>query len=377
MERGRVVGHGWRMRLCCALLASLSLACACPVLSDPPSVDAVSVTPPVISPERGETAAPVMSQVTAATSAVHPAIDSLPAVDLAALAGPLRFGDGSRPADDAKSEGDAELEDDEPSMMDHPRLFGWSRDGARFGWCQPVPGDNCELCVLVEVASDTRTEMERGKDCGRPQAKQIAAAWKEHGIGEQPQPATWPFGRDLGLSTWRVPARGGRSARLHIGGRFAGEAPVGVVTVVEPEFVESDPDYTIFAEAILLSPDGSRLAILVHAFAGEFSDKVRLTVVDSAGFAFGVYHESGLALLKKDPALAAERFAVAAAIDPEAWKAWHNLACAHALAGQPDRAEAPLVRALATGGDAARAKARVDPDLAAARERPWFAALVQ
>lgn len=100
-------------------------------------------------------------------------------------------------------------------------------------------------------------------------------------------------------------------------------------------------------------------------------------LIDTTAFAFGVYHESALALLRKDPAAAVERFTVATAIDPKAWKAWHNLACAHTLAGQPDRAEAPLRRSIALGGPAARRKASADADLAAARARPWFAALPQ
>jgi hypothetical protein len=301
--------------------------------------------------------------------------DPTPPVDLAALAGALRFA-SDRPGATRQPAAATSDEEDEPSMMDHPRQFGWSRAGTHFGWCQPTGGADCETCVLIEVASGERIERERGDDCGRPRAQEIAAVWKQHGIGEQPQPSTWRFGRDLTL-TWRdEPGEGDRPARLHVGGRLGEEAPIDVITVVEHELATSDPAHDIFPETIALSPDGARLAIFSHAFAGEFSDKVRLTVIDAAAFAFGVYHGSGLASLKRDPAAAARRFAVAAAIDPGAWKAWHNLACAHALAGRPDLAEGPLARSLAAGGDAARAKARTDPDLADARARPWFAGLV-
>jgi len=298
-------------------------------------------------------------------------------IDLAALAGELRFapteaGDGRLPADNT-----ALVRKRGGTMMEHASSFGWSSAGTHFGWCQPSGGADCETCVLVEVASNASVEMERGSECDRHQSKKIATAWKEHRIGKQPVPTTWRYGRDVTITWHRQPAKGDRPARLHVGGRLGTETASNFVSVVEPELADGEPDYDIFPEAILPAPDGSRIAVLSHAFAGEFSDTLRLTVIDTDAFGFGAYHESGLALLKKDPARAAERFEIATAIEPKSWKAWHNLACARVLAGQPDAAEQPLARALAAGADAARTKARSDPDLAAARERPWFGPLME
>jgi hypothetical protein len=72
---------------------------------------------------------------------------------------------------------------------------------------------------------------------------------------------------------------------------------------------------------------------------------------------------------------AAQFFARVAARDPE-WKHAHNLACASAKADRPDDARIALVESLRRGGDAAKASAKNDSDLAAVRALPWFAALV-
>ena len=72
---------------------------------------------------------------------------------------------------------------------------------------------------------------------------------------------------------------------------------------------------------------------------------------------------------------AAQFFARVAARDPE-WKHAHNLACASAMAGKHDDARIALAESFERGGDAARASANKDSDLASVRALPWFAELV-
>jgi hypothetical protein len=72
---------------------------------------------------------------------------------------------------------------------------------------------------------------------------------------------------------------------------------------------------------------------------------------------------------------AAMYFARVAARDPE-WKHAHNLACASAKAGQLDDARIALTESFERGGEAAKASAKKDSDLASARELPWFAELL-
>jgi hypothetical protein len=72
---------------------------------------------------------------------------------------------------------------------------------------------------------------------------------------------------------------------------------------------------------------------------------------------------------------AAQFFARVAARDP-AWKHAHNLACASAQADRLDDARIALAESFRRGGDAAKASAKKDGDLAAVRELPWFAGLI-
>ncbi len=72
---------------------------------------------------------------------------------------------------------------------------------------------------------------------------------------------------------------------------------------------------------------------------------------------------------------AAREFAKVAARDG-AWKHAHNLACASAKAGRLDDVRVALAESFARGGEAAKASARKDGDLAEARKQAWFDALL-
>jgi hypothetical protein len=73
--------------------------------------------------------------------------------------------------------------------------------------------------------------------------------------------------------------------------------------------------------------------------------------------------------------LAVAQFARVAARDP-AWKHAHNMACAFALAGEVDDARVALAESIRRGGEAAKASAKKDSDLAAVRKLDWFAPLL-
>lgn len=72
---------------------------------------------------------------------------------------------------------------------------------------------------------------------------------------------------------------------------------------------------------------------------------------------------------------AAREFARVAARD-SAWKHAHNLACASAKAGRLDDVRIALAESFVRGGDAAKASAKKDGDLAEARKQAWFDALL-
>lgn len=300
------------------------------------------------------------------------------------LTGPLRFlpseaGDGRLPADVT-----AMLDPDVGTMMDHPYDFGWSADSSRYGWCLVNGGAECDECTIVEVEGGATRTWTRGSECERTkdQGKAIARTWAEHGIGKQPVPTRWAFGRDLAIAWRTAPGKESedgktvRLAELRVGAKFEGERSVYFRSITEPRLKDVYVDYDIFPAAILPSPDGSHLAIMSHAFAGEYTDTIRVTLERTEQFALAAYLASGKALLDRDPRAAVERLTVATRIDPEAWEAFHHLACAHARAGKLAEAKEPLTRSIALGGAEASRRARRDPNLAAVREQAWFAEVV-
>ena len=166
-------------------------------------------------------------------------------------------------------------------------------------------------------------------------------------------------------------------ASLDFGARIAKEAPACFMKIVSKEAGEEYFDYVIFPELAIPSPDGQHLAIMTHTFSGEYSDTFSLKLEPSSDFAFAAYHSTALGLLKTKPARAAELLASATEIKPKSWKAQHNLACAFALAGEPDKAKDPLTKSVEAGGAKAIAKAKSDADLESVRALAWFADVVK
>lgn len=235
------------------------------------------------------------------------------------LTGPLRFdpaeaGDGRLPAAN-----EALLDESGAgTMMDHPEEFGWATDGKSFGWCLDNGARDCDDCRLVGVDGKEK-KFERGPECNRNQTKAVAAEWSNRGIGTVPIAPSWRFGRDI-VVTWYVvagaeapdPAQA-RLAKVLVGASVAGEPPVYFLEFDEPE-MRDYAEYDIFPELVIPSPDGSRLAILTHAFAGEYSDTVRLHVASADEFARAAYERTAEAVRARNPARATELTAIADSI---------------------------------------------------------------
>jgi len=308
---------------------------------------------------------------------------SAPASALTAFAGPLKFdpvqaGDGKLPADNM-----ALIEDNGGTMMDHAVDFGWSKDGTAFGYCLPSGGRDCTRCIKTTLDGQT-DNWERGSECDdKDDTKVIASEWAKSGIGKQPIPKTWEFGRDITIVWKAVAGKEGETkakttlASLHLGARVAKEEPSYFMKRTSKAAGEAYFDYTIFPELILPSPNGEHLAIMWHTFAGEYSDIFTLELEPSADFAFAAYHSTALKLLKTRPARAAELLTSVAEIKPASWKVQYNLACAYALANEPDKAKQPLSDAVKGGGDKVVRKAKTDADLESLRSLDWFAKLVE
>jgi hypothetical protein len=126
----------------------------------------------------------------------------------------------------------------------------------------------------------------------------------------------------------------------------------------------------------------------VHAPAGTYvfisdSGVHRRAVADEAGttvLSFGAPREEAFtvsgwearfratAIRERDPEQARALYEEGLAAEPEGQWANYDLACWHALYGSADEARALLTRAIALGGDAVRAQAQKDPDLASLRD---------
>jgi len=361
-------------------LLPLAVALGCTPKTDPAVPAAAPTASTPVEDDKSAAVAPPTADDPATVEPDQPEpTPSAPLTSLAEFEGPLRFepkeaGDGYLPADIRGKR--------EATMMDHPRKFGWAADSQSYGYCQPSGGADCSTCVVTQV-DGTQESWTRGRQCERHQGETIKAAWGAHRYGEASIPSTWAFGKDLTI-VWKMlpgvePEDGAtpRLARLRVGAKVKGERPVYFVTVREKSFREYMWAHDIFPEVIVPSPDGQRLVIMSHSFAGEFSSTMTVRFIDVADFAFDAYHRTALKHLTKDPARAAELLATAAKIKPDAWKVHHNLACASALAGQPDRVQPSLSRAIELGGAAALAKARSDKDLDAVRDAAWFSDLVK
>jgi hypothetical protein len=307
--------------------------------------------------------------------AIEPApreVPSPPAVG-ADLSGPLRFspveaGDGRLPAANM-----ALVTEDLGTMMDPAFDFGWSRDGKSFGWCRSA-GGNCPSCVIAYVEGGSRSWEHT---CPKTRdGKAMASAWAEHGFGQVPIPATWKFGRDVTIVWKYVSGREGptaddpvRLSKLRIGAKVGDAKRVLFLEYEEPEMRDMWAAYDFFPEVVLPAPDGEHLGVLTHAYAGEHTDTFRMHFERTDDFAFAAYEKTGLATLRSHPARAAELFATAASLKPDAWKPHYNLACAQALAGHAEEARTALLRALELGGAKVADKARRDSDL---RAQPWL-----
>lgn len=261
--------------------------------------------------------------------------------------------------------------------MDHLKAFGWTRDGARFGYLQVSGGTGVERLLLRAPGGAAESFDDEGP------LRDGQADPKAHGelerrvreLGFTTAPVSWPWGGEM-VVTWS--AVQGRIAPpyapgvLRVGARVKGEA-----ASYPMHLADKRPDNaTIHPEAIAMSPDGRWIGAIGHAFVGEFSDAFPTGTMSTSELAGHAYNDAGFARHRAGEwARAAELFAKATVADPAAKKPRYNLACAYARLGDA-RAQAALAAAIAKDGDEVVKKARTDPDFDGVRSAAWFVALV-
>jgi hypothetical protein len=293
----------------------------------------------------------------------------------------------------------AELRTCLPDPAEHA---GFTADGAELGYCVKAMALRCEL---VDRDGKTRTmSSQRSSDSpgGDPAKERVITDFlKASGLPHlakndctlRPPPlaGTWAY-PDITVHVVRLEASFKESAGsgdpkhvsqplVRVGGSVAGEPPVHPLTYTAPHrpmtpvALGEIPYNVAELNALVLSPDGSELGVVVHANCMEWCDDFQVARVPVARFASLVYNDAGFrALEQKKLDRAIELFLRAAYVDPSRELPAYNLACAYVRKGDP-LAEPALELAIARGGDAVRARAGKDKDFDAVRSAPWFTKL--
>lgn len=215
---------------------------------------------------------PVAAPVTDTPITDSPAADS-PAQAEPAEPGPL-----------ARRQQQAYDEDFEPSMMDEPTFWGWSADGEHFVLCHETPGQGCDACEFI-ARDDTResvstsVEPEPGDstyadECSVAARDRIEARFVAERIGEHDSPSPLDGEVVLDMSD-QTSAERGSWLRIHAQTRD-GRARVVLAEIRCPEWCD------LHVDVVASSPSGDRVAIVVHEFSGEFTDELRVTMLDVA-----------------------------------------------------------------------------------------------
>jgi hypothetical protein len=263
----------------------------------------------------------------------------------------------------------------EQGMMDHATELGWSSDSKEFAYCAMNGGMGGTTCVFMGVDGKREKLVDFDPQAAEPDAaktRSIAARMKARGY--KPGVGRWRF-PELSLF-WSVadawPAQN-RAGVLKIGARVDGAQVPTLVSSLRGR----DAEEHLHAEAIALSPNGEQLAVLVHGYEGEFSDRFEAQLLSVALIAGRAYDDAGMALHGSGHYVeAAALFRKAAAADPSAKLPSYNLACALARAGDPG-VEGALRLALARDPEEVKRKADADADFASVSEKPWFDALIR
>ncbi|MCA9583845.1 MAG: hypothetical protein KC657_00635 [Myxococcales bacterium] len=286
-------------------------------------------------------------------------------------------------------------------MNDPAQWFGWSRDGALFGYCAEgggadVPRVQCDL-TRRDGSVDARSSYDAAGFHVAAKKAEIERFVREERFADikldrEPQkvvpPAlagAWAF-TDIELSVMRVAATESKSdpsgfsapAVVRVGGVVSGEPAVYPITLAsEGKLATVAVPHFAVMNGMAISPDGAEIGMVGHFFACEYCDSFSVKRMPLGALAARVYNDAGFARhKKKEWARAAELFAKAAFADPQAKLPPYNLACALARQGDA-RAAAALEVAISRGGGAVRDRAKKDADFDGVRTAPWFAALVK
>lgn len=181
-------------------------------------------------------------------------------------------------------------------MMDHPFGYGWTASSERFVVCKPGGGRDCDTCTFHHPGDPMAAEtLEAGSECDAP---------SDHGgldrrlRDEQVsvRDGDWAHGGTLILVAARErlaapgtapgPGDGQPVERLRIGVRRRGDPPDATRWVHDEDgCVEYDDwrgcAFDVHLDVVAPSPDGETLGLLIHGFAGEYTDTYFPVLLDA------------------------------------------------------------------------------------------------
>ncbi|MEO6418729.1 MAG: hypothetical protein ABIP39_04950 [Polyangiaceae bacterium] len=179
----------------------------------------------------------------------------------------------------------------EKGMMDHAFAVGWATSGQTLGQCHQGMVVECDFLALdgkKETAGLLPDDPARAQ-----KEKALRARAAAMGLGTAH--GEWAFARDLEV-TWQV-VLGSQDTKppvpgvLKVGARVRGKKASFSITLSETSTGYHD---RIHPEAIALSPDGTYLGVVAHAYSGEYGDTFPMAIVPVARLAAQAYAAAGL-----------------------------------------------------------------------------------
>ncbi len=165
----------------------------------------------------------------------------------------------------------------EQGMMDHADVFGWSRDGAVFGFCQTDGGMGARHCTLhsssgaesLDDVDPATHEIDPAKTAA------IAARMKDLALG--PTAPKWRHQVEVVWKTSDADLMHSAPGApvLHVGVRAPGKEAVYPITLAGLPGIHG----SVHPEIIAVSPDGTMLGVVAHAYGGEFTDRLMVKVM--------------------------------------------------------------------------------------------------
>jgi hypothetical protein len=175
-----------------------------------------------------------------------------------------------------------------------PDKVGWSQTTGEFMVCVDAEGGSeCHSCSFYRVGVAPE-HVDFGDACDQP----LAALEHRLAVGDfRIEDGDWAYGADVVLvvkqGTGEPDKQGVPRGLVQLGARVRSEgANVAWVESIQ----ECDAGYCapeVHIDAIAPSPDGQTIAVLMHSFAGEFTDTYPLRLLDAGTLAAAAYNRKG------------------------------------------------------------------------------------